>query len=188
MSSMNMQASTSEGADKTDIFSMGRMANTMLSSGLTIPIADLCEHIRKTPSSAAACMHGVFWHKELHGVRHEFLVVEVRGEDDSTPVWVRLERAAKTEYKRSRKLSQRLLHRAHSLASIFPANDSAIVCSSWKKAMGQSQTQLVEYLMLTSNPTLGFLEQLLTAFCEVAVNYSLREVSLTVLFECEFPI
>jgi len=176
---MNVHStSTSEGLEKVDIFVMANITST----GLAISIADLCDHIRSNPSSAAASMHSVIWYKELHGVQHEFLLLEVRGENKSTPVWLRLERAAKRDYQTSRTLCQRLWQGSQSM---FPANDSAIISSSWKRASGTSRTQTIEHITLSSHATLASLGQLLTAFCDVSVNYTLLEVSLMII-ECGF--
>jgi len=166
------QASTSQGADKVDIFTMANITP----SGFPMPIAELCNHIRNSPPTATAHMQSLVWYKELRGVQHEFLLVEVvQHQDDNSPIWIRLERAAKTDYKHSRTFFQRLWQQSHSLSSIFPANDSALISSSWEKATGPSHTRTIKHIRLSSQTTLKSLEQLLTAFCDISVNYSLLE-------------
>jgi len=164
---------SSTGAQNINIFSMGCiMASISDSSGYPVSIADLCNHIKANPSSSAAHMGDLIWYKELEGVQHEFLVIEVQ-DGKGGVLWVRLERAAKRNYSKGRSLLERLWMRSRSISSVFPANDSAIILSNWTGAPG---TRIIQKIPLSQSATLGSLEKLLTTFCEVAVNYSLFEV------------
>jgi len=183
---MDVQTSASTSGDNFNIFSISRMASIAFSSpGFPISIADLCYHIRNTPSSAAARMLNLIWYKETHGVRHEFLLIEVR-DGDNTPVWLRLERAANMDHQSGLPFYQQLWRASQSMTSTFPANDTAIVSSSWKKISGTFDTRTIDHIALSPQATLGSLEKLLTAFCEVSESYILLDVSSVMTVECEF--
>jgi hypothetical protein len=159
-------------------------------------IAQLREYLSSTPSGEILSL---VRHKEIHGVKHEFLVMRVRG-PRGVNLWLRVERAAK-----------RAQSGIRSLFSTFPAKDTvssltlantvmlytslvfslaimqARICGSEKEILYEEEPSTMEAdIRFESPPTLLDLEKLLAIVVEESMDYKLWPVCIGSFSECAF--
>jgi hypothetical protein len=133
-------------------------------------ISDLCHHLESSSLLSSAVIRRIVHRKEITGVKHEFLLLEVHVTSVSRGnhvIWLRLERSAKIRQKGMR---------FWSFLSEFPSNDTVRVAGSPKLLLEGSQNSEIQAEVQfdpSTNVTLAVLRLLLSCLAEGSPKYNL---------------